>query len=282
MILGKTRRGATAHELAADATRTSRFVLAEAARAPKLTALLDGLGSGSGDALVKGVVYDGAGGLVAASGEVVVADGAAAAWVDLRFALAGGVALAAGTYDLGVIAGGATLTARVFGDATVAADGRTAADAYSDGPALTLPSPTPLSEDTTLFASAFVDYAPRDSVDAFELARLPFGEGQARLAQAGRDGAPILTTLGWHGTSIDPRTLDASFAVVLEGGALEGLVGRRVRITPRTGSSRAPLYAYVVASDPDLPDPITVTRRAFWQFALPSADDVPVLVEALA
>lgn len=117
-LLGKTRIGGTPFELVGNTKRVARYAVPFATSVPKLTIYVDGLGSGNGDQVVRGVIYDSGGSLLAMGDEVLVADGQAAGWVDLPFTTyPGGVQLpAAGNYDFGVLGGVQTNSVRVYGD----------------------------------------------------------------------------------------------------------------------------------------------------------------------
>jgi hypothetical protein len=114
-IVGKTRKGATTILLSADQKRVARYNVAGAAGVPKLSAWLDGLGAGSGEAQVRGVIYDASGNLIAQGDDVTVHSGDGASWVDLPFPEVGGVQLGApGLYDFGVHVGGAVNVVRAY------------------------------------------------------------------------------------------------------------------------------------------------------------------------
>lgn len=116
-VIGSTHKGAVPVELVADTKRVARYAVPLEVLVPKLTLYVDGLGSGSGDQVVRGVIYDSVGVLRATSDQVTIHDGQAGGWVDLPFsAYPGGVPLVAASYDFGVISGGNTNSARVYGD----------------------------------------------------------------------------------------------------------------------------------------------------------------------
>jgi hypothetical protein len=117
-LVGKTRPGGTAFEIGSDTKRVARYQFPQPCRIVKLSIYVDGQGSGSGDQVMRGVIYDATGNLVATGDEVRVLDGQAAGWVDLPFAsYPGGVQIAAGAlYDLGVLGGANTNSIRAYGD----------------------------------------------------------------------------------------------------------------------------------------------------------------------
>jgi hypothetical protein len=120
-LLGTTTPGDQVFEVASNTKRVSRYMAQETAFLNKLTIYCDGLGSGSGSQVVRGVVYDTVGNLIASGDEVVIQDGQRAGWVDLPFsAYVDGVPLIAGTkYDFGYLAGDNTNTMRVYGRTSV-------------------------------------------------------------------------------------------------------------------------------------------------------------------
>ena len=133
MIVGQPRSGTTAVNLPADRVRGLDVTLSAPAHLAELAVLLDGLGPGVGSALVRGVVFDAAGMLVARGDEVVVADGAPAEWVRLPMGAAAGMLLAVGAYRVGMHIGGVTNCARTFVDSPGVS--WEVADTYADGTA---------------------------------------------------------------------------------------------------------------------------------------------------
>jgi hypothetical protein len=124
--------GAAPFAVAADTKVVSRSTVG-AGRLAKLTAYVDTATAGV-PVPARAVVYDAANALRGKGQEVVLPTGLSARWVDLPFApeLEGGLLLAAGDYDLGLIAGGAGL--RVYQVDPDAPGGRRNADSYADGP----------------------------------------------------------------------------------------------------------------------------------------------------
>lgn len=114
--VGKLKVGGLPWEMVADTVRTSRVQFGFDAKVPKLSAYVDGLGSGNGEGKIKAVLYDAAGNLIALGSEVIIPKGLSPGWVDLPFEMPGGITVPAAVYDVGLIAGGDTRVARVFGD----------------------------------------------------------------------------------------------------------------------------------------------------------------------
>jgi hypothetical protein len=135
---GKTSIGASVSALDINVKWVSKFVLPVAGKICKLTAYVDGNGSGVGAQVAKGIIYTDAAGtpsaLVRTGHEVSIADGQAAAWVDFWFA--DPVIVPAATYWLGLIGGANTLTLQSYYDAVVGAE-EWGTDNYFDDPSPT-------------------------------------------------------------------------------------------------------------------------------------------------
>jgi hypothetical protein len=90
-------------------------------------------------------------------------------------------------------------------------------------------------------------------------------EAQRFLSKEGRDGAPYVIEVGWHGSSVDARRFGA-YAVVAPDGPLGWAVGRVLRVTPiPLKPDRRPLYVYAVLAADLEGEPMTLTRRMFIQ-----------------
>lgn len=123
------------------------------------------------------------------------------------------------------------------------------------------------------------DHQPAPTSSLEEIARLPVRLAQLHLARHGREGDALLADVGWHGASRrTDRSRFASFALVQRGGPLEHAVGRVLRITSR-GTGRPPLYVYAVAASEAIPHALTVTRRLFFELALPAEGTARARVE---
>jgi hypothetical protein len=276
-VWGYTHKGATPVALAVDTVRTSRFTITSRSLVSKVSVYLDAAGSPGGQN-ARAVIYrasDGA--LMAVSQELVVPGGAAAAWVDFRFA-ADYVALDPADYDIGLHGGVTGGAIRLFAD--TGGTGRSNADTYADGTATTRPA---TSSDTNLY-SAFLTYTTEwtapDVADE-ELARLPFSQAQEYFADVAAPVPPSApryrSVAGWHGTIVDPER--GAFALVHPDGALAELVGDRVRV--RATPSGRQVIVYVSALNDDIIEDISLTRRAFADIALLSQDNQNVIVEVL-
>lgn len=119
-LIGATRAGNTSFDMLADRMWLGRHIAPRDLRIIKLTALIDGLGAGSGDQAVRGVIYLAPGGALVASGaEVMIEDNQPPEWVDLGFPdWPTGVPIARGQrIDLGVQVGGpGSGSVRVYGE----------------------------------------------------------------------------------------------------------------------------------------------------------------------
>lgn len=276
-LFGKRVAGGTAFELVADTKRVARYALPVAGNLAKLSAYADGLGSGSGNAVLRGVVYDTTGALLATGDEVVVRDGQVGSWIDLPFsAYPGGVPLVAASYDLGVLADGATNTIRVYGDASVGA-GQTNADTYADGASNPFGASTVLDFDLSVFATYVTSWVSADRPEE-EIAHLPWAESQAIFGATGTVISTLLPgSLGWYGSSFDDDL--GAFALAGEGGPFESLVGQRIAIT------YGPRAAYVYVRDAAVlndGEDLAVPLRVYAALDLLTQVPIEVEVEALA
>lgn len=118
---------------------------------------------------------------------------------------------------------------------------------------------------------------PPGPIDDMMIAALPYPTAQRLLRGALVPNASYRVTCEWHGAGPDGDPDRGSFALVQEGGPLEGLVGERVQITYR----RVSIFA-LVKDTADLDDPISVTRTLFARLAVLSGDSLPVVVEVVA
>lgn len=120
-LLGTLSKGDQIFEVGANTKRVSRYLVLQTARLSKLTLYCDGLGSGLGPQVLRGVVYNATGDLIGQGIEVVIADGQQPGWVDLPFPNPyGGVPLVAGQrIDIGYLAGQSDKSARVYGRISV-------------------------------------------------------------------------------------------------------------------------------------------------------------------
>jgi hypothetical protein len=140
---GQGTIGGLDNECFANFKQGGRYLLTDTGSAQfqitKITARLAGTGSGVGDQLLRAVVYadDGSGNpgtLLGSSDEVLIIDGAAAAWVDFNFSspaiISGGTGV---PYHLAIHAGTNGQTARLF-YIFASGSGWHNADGYGDGP----------------------------------------------------------------------------------------------------------------------------------------------------
>ena len=291
VLVGRTTAGGTPLPLPPDEKRVVRFEVgpARAGRTlPKLSVLLDGLNQPAGAQPLRAVAYDTGGALLGSSGEAVIPAGAQARAVDLPFP--GGLAIpaAATQLDLGVHAGVPTVTTgavvRVFGDPNAIGHPVTAkknADTYADGAAATFGAPTTELADMTLFGQTLEAWAPAELEVEMYYARLPFPESQRVFSETARSGESRLAVCSWHGTRFDAER--GAYVVAQYGGKFDDWVGERVRITlrGRTVGERDVYGLIHNASELDVRDDLSVTRRLFTALAVPALDRVDVTVERM-
>lgn len=104
----------------------------------------------------------------------------------------------------------------------------------------------------------------------FELGQRTFATGVVPTVEA------VQATCGWHGLNIDASR--GAYAVALEGGACEQLVGQVCRFSvvgPRTRS----VYAYLYGTVDDLLEDVSLSRRAFLQLAPLWTEELTVVVQ---
>lgn len=247
MIVGKTSAGSLAAELGADTKRVARFAVPSPVRAAKLSAFMDGLGSGAGPQAVRGVIYDAAGALVAEGDEVWVEDGQEAAWVDLPFeSTKGGVELDAATYDFGVLGGGAGKTIRLYGD-----------DPGSAALVTTLPLGASGGEITNATRAAGADGDGRNYVQVTNLLRN--GSFETDLNNVGLNGV----TATQDGTHVRSGTVAAK--TVATGSGNVGLYGRYQTSGGFGTAGRVPAL------------PLAVYTASLWVFPLADTTFAPVI-----
>jgi hypothetical protein len=105
-------------------------------------------------------------------------------------------------------------------------------------------------------------------------ARRAFLDAQTLLAGEPLTQLPSELAVGWHDTQVNPET--GSFAVVgLESG-LEDWVGEILLVT---ANARA-CFVYVVASA-DVPEPLSLARRAFASLGVLSLESLEALVQVI-
>lgn len=134
--IGKTAIGASNNKLAANFKSGNKVTLSTQGRFTKISAYLDGNGTGSGSQNVRALIYADSSGspgaLKATSAQVTIAKGRAAGWVD--FTISPAVILPAGDYWLVLHSGTTANITRRFGD-TVTGSERNNTDTYTDGAA---------------------------------------------------------------------------------------------------------------------------------------------------
>lgn len=283
MIRGNPLSDGGAGVLATDTVHLLPFTLEADECLVRAAMLLDGLGAGSGDALLRGTIYNADLELVAAGEEIVVSSGDPAAWRSLPFADAG-LLLPPGDYRAGVHVGGVPNVAQGDTQPTPGIDRERYASPYADGPpavlgafAVTADSSLAMVVETVLpFA------APAASDD--HLARLPFELAQRVFGATGpeRDSRRFARA-GWHNTMTDPET--GANAIARAGGPLEELVGERLKVTRRMGTRDKVVYVYlhdVLEWPADITDEdFSLSARAWLELANPALESIETTVEVL-
>jgi RHS repeat-associated protein len=134
--VGKTTIGASNNKLAANLKSGNKITLSQQGRFTKISAYLDGNGTGSGSQTVRALIYADSSGspgaLKATSAQVTIAKGRAAGWVD--FTISPAITLPSGDYWLVLHSGTTANITRRFGDTLTGAE-RNNTDTYSDGAA---------------------------------------------------------------------------------------------------------------------------------------------------
>jgi hypothetical protein len=254
----------------------------------KVTAYVDGLGSGSGSQRLKALLYVN-NALVAESVEVIVASGSAGAWLDFEFTNFPDVSEPvvvdptngqANSLAIGFMAGTASNVARVafntpgncFVDNSVYDNGALVTAVWSGVP-----------ENATLSAFAVVrllwEPPAASIVDDEYLAGLSFTSAQNAFM---RDSAPVVgtnktVTAGWHGTYVNDSK--GSFAVVKTDGLLTDFVGERVLVTHRR--TRRSVAVYVITESDLITEEISLARRPWIALGSPSDGNLVVSAQVL-
>jgi hypothetical protein len=267
-LIGTRVQGAVAQALTADRVVGSSLLLPSGLIA-QFTADVDGQ-RGFTPQLTRVVVYrDATAGLVAVSEPVVIETGQARGWVNYPFSSPLLIA-AEESYFVGLQAGG--------GDAGqgwgAASGGVGYADAYADGPLASRPAGSAAGT-VALFATYFQGWVPPTIPDE-ELAAYGWLSAQ-RAFGAGSAGAAVSGRAEWHDTGLDER--EGAFALVREGGPLEGLVGDRVKVEYAGRSC----VVYVVDSTDELDDTdLSLARRAWMALTNPSVETIEVQVRVMS
>ena len=280
--------GASTVNLTADTLWVNQFTAPEGEVLTKLQVYVDGLGSGSGDQPIRGVVFGGpvnpADGSYLPLGVTLpstIIDGQAPGWVELRFAVPG-AKLPAGLAFLGIHSGTPTNAARLYYSPGGSTDARQSRALNYAGGTVSYPQSCPAPTKAAglwsarLFTShVYIGTPPVPDWGEDEYAALPWAEAQSILAgSGGKTLAAHPAVCGWHGTDFDVNV--GAFAVVNRDGPLSDLVGERLRVSYR---DRA-VYVYVVDAGPTAED-LSLTRRAFMGLDAPWRDDLSVVVEVL-
>jgi hypothetical protein len=277
VIWGNLIAGPTPVDLVPDTKRLGYFPLSRESLLAKISACLDGLGPGGSDQAVRGLIYDGAGKLVAHGDSILVPKGLPQTWLDLPFSEHIAQRLERGGYYLSLHAGPTitrepVATARLYGDSSAAAGNLAGGDPYEDGPTAEVGVGVTISgHQPSIFATTSPLWTfPR--VDDFLNARYAFPESQAILV--GHASRTYHASAAWHGTRFDGER--GVFAIVRAYGPLADLVGQRLRI--RRGKRSVVCYCH---DEGDTAEDISLTRRAFLELAPLATTRLQVRVEVL-
>ena len=136
---GYTTVGTNAVTLATDTVHVDKFAVPWDCDIDSIWVYLDGAGAGSGDQVLKAIVYEDDADtfypatLLGTSAEVTVTDGQTAGWVEFAFSTA--VAVSSGNVNIGLLCGDNTNTTRVYNTTSTDYWHATVADTYSGGAA---------------------------------------------------------------------------------------------------------------------------------------------------
>lgn len=256
MIFGNKKTGNGTTAVPNGTLLTSTFVLGVDTLLLKLMAPFS-IGPAGGQA-VRGVVYSATGNLIATSNEVTPinpqADGYV--WTDFRFSTP--VALAAGTYQIGMFFGPNTSGSVFATGAPFDASDKTKTGTYPTTPA-TLSGTSSSSSRLSIIGVGVTPYVVPALVTDEYIASLPFEDAQAALS-VGAPIDPLRGMVGWYGAFTDPKT--GSYAIVQTDGIYSGLVGERVKITYDERSVFA-----VIHEEKSILEDIALSRRAFLKIA---------------
>lgn len=283
MILGRTRRGATAINLATDRVRGVDLTLGTPAHLSHLAVLVDGLGLNLGTTLLRGVIYETDDVLIARGEEVMVHDGDPEAWVQLPMGASAGMLLDAGNYRFGIHIGGVVGCARTFVDDPGIGGSWQVTDTYADGTADPLPAVTSLTASLPILASLFEPWiAP--AVEDIQLSRLPWDLSQRALGATGVLRSSRTTGIaGWHGSILDTET--GAVAIVRSDGPLAKLVGERIKVTREDSQVERTVYLFVhdeqAFPDELASEDLSLTRTAFVRLSPWCTDALEVTIEVL-
>lgn len=158
--------------------------------------------------------------------------------------------------------------------ASQSAAGRLTTDAYADGPNATLGTGGAGALRLASYVTTIEQWVPPVIPDD-ELAALGWPSAQKALSGVVQSATAQTVGMEWHGTLLDPH--EGAFAVVRAGGALEEMVGQRLRVT----LGRRAIFVYVVDSADELEEDLSLARRAWLALANLSDESRTVRVEVV-
>lgn len=276
MILGNYEDPTTAKDaedgvvvVTADLTMPTDAVLT------KLSALLDGEGSGSGVQRLRGAMWSDSGSLLVVTEEIEISNGDAEGWYDLAFSEPQ-VWPAGEVRQIGLHFGGPTSIARWYSRDDD--DGATAADAFMDG---TADLSAPEGEDQPMIFATYSGNPRLPFESDLFYANLGFLSAQEKLGETEAAEPRHRMTAGWHGTFLDTEPQGASLAIVdTESPLADELIGERVRISHSTRSVVVYVHRATELDSGDVE--ISLSRRAFAALTLLSVEELNVRVEVLS
>lgn len=250
----------------------------------RVVAYLDGQGLADAGQIVRGVIYDDDGNLVAAGVDVIVAADAPPAWVPLPFPDIGRL-LAADSYQFGIHAGVTDQGAHFYIAETGGGITAYAGHPFTSGAPASVAGGVRTATPAMMYLETLAPLPAPTNVDDDYLATLPFDVAQ-RLLNAGGPirGTRRSTVASWYGNTFD--AIQGSNAIVRSNGPLSALVGERLRVTRRTGQGDRSVAVYIhdERSFPDelVDEQILLSARAFLALGNQALDELAVTVEVLA
>ena len=125
----------------------------------------------------------------------------------------------------------------------------------------------------------FTDPVEAQVIPELMIARRAFPKAQELFAGPVLREVDSAAQVGWHDTEV---TEAGALAVVPESGALSDLVGEVVVVKRDTPTAIRGIYVYVVGTVAQLPDDISLSRRAFFDLGLLSKEFLTCSVGVIA
>lgn len=122
----------------------------------------------------------------------------------------------------------------------------------------------------------FTEFALPDGWPPERYAELPFHDAQRKLSEGQAERSVLAGDCGWHGASFDARR--GAYGLAHPAGVFAALVGERVKVTAQEGGQS--VYVLVV-DHADVPDDLSLTRRAFMGVGMLTDDNAAVTVQII-